>query len=195
MKKRNELESKFNSDLQDQELLLKFMGDNEFVIIGTPRGNMLSRILLSAGGISLVTVCLVGTDTSINPTVSIGGSLLGLIMAGTPFLSFYSKKYFKIYFSKKLRQVWIEKGLSRREKRIDFSNIDYIEYKKMELDDLVSGDTVRAISYQYGFSIIANRKSIELFSIVSKDASLDSFVSDFAFFLSQFTNKETRALL
>lgn len=197
MKKRSELEVRFNEDLKTHELLLQFHGDNEFVIIGTKRGSILFRMFLAACGIGIVTICLLGSNSSggvMNSTFSIGGSLLGLILVGAPFFYFYSGKHFKVLFSRKLRQIIIEKGMgvSGVEKRIDFSNIDYFLYRKIELDDF-SGETVNTISYQYTFSVMSNKKPIELFSIVSKDSSPDMFVSDFATFLSQFAHKETRA--
>ncbi len=188
MKKRQLLEDEFNKMLEEHEYLVKFKGDNEITIIGAPSNNFLSRILLSSVGVLLVTYCLIVGNSREN-TLVIGGALLGLIIAATPFLSFYSKKYFKVLFSRQLKQINIMNSPIGSYKRIDFSNIDKFRFKRVEVDDFVSPDLEIPITYNYALTALSGEKEIELFSIDSKYRDVEVFTNKFGQFISDLTEK------
>ncbi len=188
MKKRQQLEDEFNSMLTEHEFMLKFKGDNEITIIGAPINHVFSRLILSVSGVILVTYCLI-LGTQYNNTFVIGGALLGLIFAATPFISFYSKKYFKVLFSRKLQQINVMTGAVGPYKRIDFSNIDKFQFKRVEVDDFVSPDLEIPVTYNYVLSAWCGDKEIELFSIDSKYRTIENFTKKFGAFLSDFTGK------
>jgi len=197
MKNRNLIENEFNEMLMTQEFLLKFRGDNEIILIGAPSGRLGARLALAVVGIVLVSYCLVtGNNMGGNyNTVVIGGSLLGLILASTPFVSFYSHKYFKVYISRQLKQVSITSGVSSPDKRIDFSNIDFLQLKHLQIDDLISGtETESGVSYMHTFMASSNGKSVELFSLTSHDEAFKKFVDKFGEFLSGFMEKELKLI-
>lgn len=200
VKKRHVIESEFNEKLASQEFMLKFMGDNEIVLIGAPTGRLRSRIIISVIGIALVSFCLITGNNSggnYNNSFIIGGSLLGLILASTPFVSFYSRKYFKIYISNQLKQISITSGVSSPDKRIDFSNIDFLQLKHLQIDDLISGtdaEGISTVSYLHTFMAVSNGKSVELFTLASQDKSYKDFVDKFGDFLSGFIGKELRLI-
>lgn len=190
-----ELELKFNEDLRDQELHFKFLSRNEFQIIGIPVASMRARLLFGTGGVVLVALCLIYSSHysgAFFSSFSIAGSVVGLIMAGSPFLNFYSKKLFKIQFSNTDQQVTVERGLSHSARTIGFDEISYLQYRKIEMEDVY----MESVPVEYKFSLIRKTgKPQELFTISATDRSMDAFVGDFVLFLSQFINKETRALL
>ncbi len=186
MKKRQLVENEFNEMLSEFELLLKFRGDNEVTIIGVPTDNFISRIILSIIGVLLVSYCLIKGSEEEN-TVLIGGALLGLIFTATPFISFYSKKYFKIMFSKQTKQINIMTNFSGPYKRIDFSNIDSFRFKKVEVDDFVSPDIEIPVTYNYTFIANVEGKEVHLFTIDSKDRSVEKFTEKFSQFIHEFT--------
>ncbi len=188
MKKRHLLENEFNELLKDHEFMIKFKGDNEITIIGAPTNNFISRCLLSVSGVALVTYCLVMGAQEEN-TVLIGGALLGLIFTATPFLSFYSKKYFKVLFSRQLKQINIMNSATGPYKRIDFSNIDFFQFKRVEVDDFVSPDLEIPVTYSYVLIASCVDKQVELFSIDSQDRSIEAFTNKFGEFLTEFTHK------
>lgn len=188
MKKRQLLEDEFNKMLEEHEYMVKFRGDNEITIIGAPSNNFMSRILLSACGVLLVTYCLIMGNTTEN-TLAIGGALLGLIFAATPFLSFYSKKYFKVLFSRQLKQINIMNSPTGPYKRLDFSHIDKFRFKRVEVDDFVSPDLEIPVTYNYALSAISGDKEIDLFSIDSKYRDVEKFTDKFGQFISDFTGK------
>lgn len=193
MKKRIHLEQHFNKHLEGQELIVKFIGENEFVLIGAPTNNLKSRILLCLAGIALVSITLItGFDpiTKYHNAFVISGSLTGLIMACTPFISFYSKKNFKIVFSRKLRRLSIEKGISP-DKRIDFSNVDFLQVKLHVEDDLVSGVEVIQ-NYSHEFLAVNQGVVKELFILYSSEKGFDEFVKEFAEFVATFMGKELK---
>jgi hypothetical protein len=192
MKKRHLLENEFNELLKDHEYMIKFNGDNEVTIIGAPKKNLVSLLLLSISGVGLVTYCLVMGSKHGN-TVLIGGALLGLIITATPFLSFYSKKYFKVLFSRQLKQINIVNSATGPYKRIDFSNIDYFHFKRVEVDDFVSPDLEIPVTYSYVLSAWCMKKEIKLFSIDSQDRSIEAFTNKFGLFLTDFTLKPIKA--
>jgi len=195
--KRYLLESDFNEKLNQQEYMLKFSGDSEIMMIGAPSGKLRSRIAISIVGILLVTFCLItgNSDGRMNTTFVIGGSLLGLILTCTPFISFYSRKYFKINISRRLRQISINKRINAPDLRIDFSNIDGIQLKNLQVDDLISGtDGVDNISFMHTFNVMSNGKVIELFSLTSQDEAFYNFVEEFGDFLSSFIGKELKVI-
>lgn len=196
MKKRSQLENDFNEKLASQEFLIKFRGDNEITITGAPVGGLTSRLGISTVGIALVTFCLIiGGDNGYNGTFVIGGSLLGLIIASTPFISFYTRKYYKVYISNRLKQISIMSGVSSPDKRIDFSNIDYLQLKHLQIDDLISGsETESAPSYMHTFMAVCNNKPVELFTLTSQDDDYQKFVSEFGTFLSSFIDKELKVV-
>lgn len=186
MKKRQVVENEFNEMLSKYELLLKFRGDNEVTIIGAPTNNFISRIILSMVGVLLVSYCLIKGSEEDN-TVLIGGALLGLILTATPFISFYSRKYFKIMFSRQTRQINIMTNFSGPYKRIDFSNIDSFGFKKIEVDDFVSPDIEIPVTYNYTLIANVQGKEVHLFSIDSKDRSVEQFTKKFSQFIHDFT--------
>ncbi|MTI39916.1 hypothetical protein [Fulvivirga lutimaris] len=188
MKKRQLLEDEFNKMLEEHEYMVKFRGDNEITIIGAPSNNFVSRILLSASGVLLVTYCLIMGSTTEN-TLAIGGALLGLIFAATPFLSFYSKKYFKVLFSRQLQQINIMNSPTGPYKRLDFSNIDKFRFKRVEVDDFVSPDLEIPVTYNYALTAISGDKEIDLFAIDSKYRDVEKFTNKFGQFISDFTGK------
>ena len=188
MKKRQLLEDEFNKMLKEHEYMVKFRGDNEITIIGAPSNNFISRILLSIGGVTLVTYCLIVGNSSEN-TLVIGGALVGLIFAATPFLSFYSKKYFKVFFSKQLKQINIMNSPTGSYKRLDFSNIDKFRFKRVEVDDFVSPDLEIPVTYNYVLTAISGEKEIELFSIDSRNRDVEIFTNKFGQFISDLTEK------
>lgn len=194
MKKPSHLENKFNKKLSSQEFLLRFSGDNEIMLIGAPKGGLGSRLGISLVGIMLVTFCLViGGHNSYNATFVIGGSLYGLIIASTPFVSFYSRKFYKVLISNRLKQISIMSGVSSPDKRIDFSNIDYIRLKHLQIDDLISGnEDIVTPSFLHTFMVVCNDKPTELFSLTSKDVEFQNFVNEFGTFLSSFIGKELK---
>lgn len=192
MKKRQLLEDEFNEMLEGHELMIKFRGDNEITIIGAPTNNFMSRILLSFSGILLVTYCLILGPEQEN-TVVIGGALLGLIFTATPFLSFYSKKYFKVIFSRKTQQINIISNATGPYKRIDFSSIDAFRFKRVEVDDFVSPDLEIPVTYNYTFSAQIEGKEIDIFSIDSKDREIENFTNKFNHFIGLFANKPVKA--
>ena len=188
MKKRKILENEFNELLAEHELMLKFRGDNELTVIGAPSDNFIGRILLSIVGVIMVSYCLIKGSSGSN-TVLIGGALLGLIFTATPFISFYSKKYFKVLFSRQLQQINIMRSAIGPYKRIDFSHIDSFTFKRIEVDDFVSPDIEIPVTYQYGFFALVDGKEQELFSIDSKDTSIEAFTNKFGEFISEFAEK------
>ncbi|HNP18718.1 MAG TPA: hypothetical protein PKL31_09815 [Fulvivirga sp.] len=192
MKKRHLLENEFNELLKDHEFMIKFKGDNEMTIIGAPTNNFISRCLLSVSGVILVTYCLVMGAQEEN-TVLIGGALLGLIFTATPFLSFYSKKYFKVLFSRQLKQINIMNSATGPYKRIDFSSIDYFQFKRVEVDDFVSPDLEIPVTYSYVLIASCVDRQVELFSIDSQDRSIEGFTNKFGDFLTEFTRKPMKA--
>ena len=189
MKKRQLLEDEFNDMLQEHELMLKFRGDNEFTLIGAPTNNFVSRTLLFLAGISMVTYCLI-IGSSGNNTVFIGGALLGLIFTATPFLSFYSKKHFKVLLSKQTKQINIISNANGPYKRVDFSNIDSFRFKRVEVDDFVSPDLEIPVTYNYTFSAQVDKKDVDIFFIESKDRSIETFTKKFSAFIEEFTKKK-----
>ena len=191
MKKRQLLEDEFNKMLNEHELMLKFRGDNEITIIGAPTNNFISRMLLFLAGIAMVTYCLT-VGASEGNTFFIGGALLGLIFSATPFLSFYSKKHFKVLLSKQTQQINIINNASGPYKRIDFSSIDSFRIRRIEVDDFVSPDLDIPVTYNYTLSACVNNKYIDIFSIDSKDRSVEAFTQKFGEFLEEFTNKKVR---
>lgn len=186
MKKRHLIESEFNSMLKPHELMVKFNGDNELTIIGAPTNNFISRLLLSFLGAILVGYCLIEGSKQ-DSTVLIGGALLGLIFTATPFISFYSSKYFKVMFSKRLKQINVMNNAIGPYKRIDFSNIDMFRFKRVEVDDFVSPDLEIPVTYNYTFSANVNGKEIDLFAIDSKDRSIEQFTEKFKHYMQDFT--------
>lgn len=188
MKKRQLLEDEFNKMLEEHEYMVKFRGDNEITVIGAPSNNFLSRILLSVSGVVLVTYCLI-LGSSTENTLVIGGALLGLIFAATPFLSFYSKKYFKVLFSRQLKQINIMNSPTGPYKRVDFSSIDKFRFKRVEVDDFVSPDLEIPITYNYALTAITGDKEIDLFAIDSKYRDIEVFTRKFGQFISDFTGK------
>ena len=189
MKKRQLLEDEFNDMLQEHELMLKFRGDNEFTLIGAPTNNFVSRTLLFFAGISMVTYCLI-IGSSGNNTVFIGGALLGLIFTATPFLSFYSKKHFKVLLSKQTKQINIISNANGPYKRVDFSNIDSFRFKRVEVDDFVSPDLEIPVTYNYTFSAQVDKKDVDIFFIESIDRSIETFTKKFSAFIEEFTKKK-----
>ncbi len=193
MKKRKELEKQFNETLAQHELLLQFNGDNEMTITGAPKNNLLTRLFLSVFGIFLVSMCLViGQQNGIFNTFVIGGCLLGLIMVCTPFITFYSKKYFQIFISKSIRQINITKGIAKPYKRIDFSNIDAIIIKKEEEDDFINPEEGNQVSWQYTFGVCSGSQVNDLIKLNSQDETLNKFADEFGLFLSTFLEKKLR---
>ncbi len=186
MKTRQVVENEFNEMLSEYELLLKFRGDNEITLIGAPTNNFTSRIILSIIGVLLVSYCLIKGSEEEN-TVLIGGALLGLILTATPFISFYSKKYFKIMFSRQTKQINIMTNFSGPYKRIDFSNIDHFKFKRVEVDDFVSPDIEIPVTYNYTFIASTQGKEVDLFIIDSKDRSIEKFTEKFSDFIHDFT--------
>jgi len=177
--------------------MLKFSDDNELTLIGAPSGQLKSRIAISIIGIMLVTFCLItgNSDGRMNTTFVIGGSLLGLILASTPFISFYSVKYFKINISRRIKQISISKGMNSIDTRIDFSNIDYVQLKNLQVDDLISGtEGIDNISFMHTFNVESNGKTVELFSLTSQDEKFRKFVEEFGDFLSTFIGKELKLI-
>lgn len=191
MKKRQLLEDEFNKMLHEHELMLKFRGDNELTIIGAPTNNFISRTLLFFAGIGLVSYCLI-LGRSEGNTVFIGGALLGLIFTATPFLSFYSKKYFKVLLSRQMKQINIINSATGPYKRIDFSNIDSFMFKRREVDDFVSPDLEIPVTYNYTFSASVNGKNKDIFSIDAKDKSIEAFTKKFSHFIEGFTEKAVK---
>ncbi|QSE95939.1 hypothetical protein [Fulvivirga lutea] len=192
MKKRRILEEEFNDMLEEHELMVKFRGDNEITIIGAPTNNFISRMLLSFSGVALVSYCLIlGAEEG--STVVIGGALLGLIFTATPFLSFYSKKHFKVLFSRQTKQINIISNATGPYKRIDFSNIDSFKFKRVEVDDFVSPDIEIPVTYNYTFTALSEGKEIDLFAIHSKDKSIEAFTNKFSDFMEGFTEKTVKA--
>ncbi|MEQ8925466.1 MAG: hypothetical protein RLO81_06605 [Fulvivirga sp.] len=191
MKKRQILEEEFNDMLRDHELMVKFRGDNELTIIGAPTNNFISRMLLSFSGVALVSYCLILGAQQGN-TVVIGGALLGLIFTATPFLSFYSKKHFKVLFSRQTKQINIISNATGPYRRIDFSNIDGFKFKRVEVDDFVSPDIEIPVTYNYTFSALTEGKEIDLFAIDSKDKTIEGFTNKFGGFIKGFTEKPVK---
>jgi hypothetical protein len=187
MIKRLHLENEFNKLLKEHEFMVKFRGDNEITLIGAPTNNFVSRCIMSFGGIILVSYCLIQASKH-ESTLVIGGALLGLIFAATPFLSFYSKKYFKILFSRQLKQINIMNGAIGPYKRIDFSNIDHFQFKRVEVDDFVSPDLEIPVTYKYALIAKTNGKEVALFSIDSDTRDIEEFTNKFGEFLSDFTD-------
>lgn len=192
MKKRQLLEDEFNEMLEGHELMIKFRGDNELTLIGAPTNNFMSRVLLSFSGILLVSYCLI-TGAQHGNTVLIGGALLGIIFTATPFLSFYSKKYFKVLFSRQTKQINIVSSATGPYKRIDFSSIDAFRFKRVEVDDFVSPDLEIPVTYNYTFSVLIEDKEIDIFSIDSKNRDIEKFTDKFNEFISQFASKPVMA--
>lgn len=192
MKKRHQLEDAFNEMLKGHELIVKFNGDNEIVIIGAPVNNVTSRLLLSGFGVFLVSFCLIKSAEYHN-TVIIGGALLGLIFTATPFISFYSKKHFRVLISNRIKQVNIMKSALGPYTRIDFSNIDHFRFKRVEVDDFVSPDLEIPVTYQYTLIASTEGREVELFTINSKFKHIEKFTEKFTEFLSKFTRKSTPA--
>ena len=197
VERRDELQKNFNEVLLNQEFRIKFWGDNEFEITRAPRGDMYKRLMLSFSGMLLVTVCLVtaGQIQALGSSVSIGGALLGIVLTGTPLIGFYSKSLFKISFSGKLQQLSIQRALASNVKHVNFSNINYIVYRKTELDELSMSEPGGGVACRYDFSLACKQGEVQLFSIKCADNTMDAFVADFAYFLSRFVDKESRALL
>ena len=192
MKKRQLLEDEFNEMLEGHELMIKFRGDNELTLIGAPTNNFMSRVLLSFSGILLVSYCLI-TGAQHGNTVLIGGALLGIIFTATPFLSFYSKKYFKVLFSRQTKQINIVSSATGPYKRIDFSSIDAFRFKRVEVDDFVSPDLEIPVTYNYTFSVLIEDKEIDIFSIDSKNRDIEKFTDKFNEFISEFASKPVMA--
>ena len=192
MQKRLHLENQFNDLLKEHEFMVKFRGDNEITLIGAPSSNLISRSIMSICGIILVSYCLIQASEH-ESTFVIGGALLGLIFAATPFLSFYSKKYFKVLFSRQLKQINIMNGAVGPYKRIDFSNIDNFQFKRVEVDDFVSPDLEIPVTYKYAFIAKTNDKEIDLFSIDSDTRDIEEFTIKFGEFISDFTGKPVLA--
>lgn len=191
MKKRQLLEDEFNGMLNKHELMLKFRGDNEFTLIGAPTNNFISRIILFFIGIGLVTYCLIVGSEEGN-TIFIGGALLGLIFSATPFLSFYSKKHFKVLLSRQTKQINIINNANGPYKRIDFSIIESFRFKRVEVDDFVSPDLEIPVTYNYTFSALTDKKEIDIFYIDSQDRSIEVFTEKFSSFIEEFTEKKVR---
>ncbi|MEM8565965.1 MAG: hypothetical protein AAGF85_05855 [Bacteroidota bacterium] len=188
MKKIRKLADKFNITLSKHEFLLKLNGDNELIITGAPVNNLPSRLFFSFIGIILVTVCLI-TGIEDGNTLIIGGCLLGLILTATPFISFYSKKSFKVYISKRIKQVNIDHGTFNPYTRMDFSSIEGIRVNKSEMADFASSDPKTPTIYSYSFCAVINGVDKILLSITTSDASISDFATEFGTFLSGFIEK------
>jgi len=194
---KHHLEKEFNEQLNKQEFLLKFRGDNELILIGAPSGQLKSRIGVAIVGLALVSFCLIsGGNAGKNTTLMIGGSLLGLILASTPFISFYSRKFYRVLISNRIKQISITSGVSSPDKRLDFANIDHLILKHLQIDDLVSGtETANNISYMHTFMAVSGTKQVELFTLLSSDEEFKKFVEKFGLFLSSFIDKELKIIV
>lgn len=191
MKKRKELEIRFNDTLAQHELLLRFKGDHELIITGAPKNNIFTRLTVSLTGIFLVMMCLViGQQNGGYNTFVIGGCLLGLIMSSAPFISFYSKKYFQVSISRSIRQINIVRGIAMPEKRIDFSDIDGVFIKKTRDDDFINAEEGNLVSLQYTFGADSGLKTYELLKLDVENESLNEFSDEFASFLADFLEKK-----
>ncbi|MEL7006526.1 MAG: hypothetical protein AAFN93_27955 [Bacteroidota bacterium] len=187
MKKRKELEKQFNEILAQHELILRFNGDNEITITGAPKVNLASRLVISVLGILLVSACLViGQQEGLYNTMVIGGSLLGLILITTPFINFYSKKFFEIFISRRVKQINITRGIARPYKRIDFSDIDAVFLKKEKDDDFINPEEGNLVSWQYTFGTYSRLKSTNLIKLESEGENEIQFVEEFGQFLADF---------
>ena len=167
------------------------------MIIGAPTGQLGTRIVISLLGIALVTFCLITGESegNVNSSFIIGGSLLGLILTSTPFISFYSRKNFRILVSRKLRQISITKRIYSPDQRIDFSNIEFLQLKHLQVDDLISGSIDdNAISFMHTFSAVSESTITDLFSLTSEDDDMKAFVEQFGIFLANFAGKELKLL-
>ena len=74
-------------------------------------------------------------------------------------------------------------------KRIDFSSIDFFQFKRVEVDDFVSPDLEIPVTYSYVLIASCVDKKVELFSIDSQDRSIEAFTNKFGEFLTDFTHK------
>lgn len=192
MSKISRLEDDYNDILSKQEFILNFEGDHEIVITGAPKKNFLIRGLISLVGVAIVTACLI-VGQQANSTFAIGGSLLGLMIAATPFISFYSKKHFKIHISKTLRTVKIYSNIFSPYQRIDFSEITGFTLDRVEAEDFMIDMESNPLGFQYTFIINQGNKSTNLFSLSAYDQSLDKFVENFSILLSEFIQTEFKS--
>lgn len=192
MKKIRKLADQFNTILAKHEFLLRFNGNNELIISGAPTNNLLSRLFFSITGIILVTVCLVQGVENGN-TIVIGGCLLGLILTATPFISFHSKKSFKVYISRRMKQINIDHGTFHPYKRIDFSSIEAVYLSKTRTEDLSSTNPDLPVIFNYSFSVMVKEKKVVLFSMTSPDPTILVFATDFNRFLAEFMEKPLKS--
>lgn len=195
--KRHHLETEFNEQLIEHEFLFKFRGDNEIILIGAPSGNIWSRVAISVVGVILVTFFLISghfQGDNYNTTFVIGGCLLGLILTCTPFISFYSRKFYRILISQRIKQISVRSGVSSPDRRVDFPNIDRLLLKHLQIDDLISGkeDAPITFSYMHTLFVETQGKQKELFSLTSSDEEFKIFVEKLAFFLADFIDKELK---
>lgn len=195
MKKHHELEQKLNSTLAQHELFLKLHGEHELTITGAPKNNLRSQLFLCALGASIVFLCLIiGRQNGAFNTFVIGGCLLGLIMVCSPFMSFYSKKYFQIYISRGTRQINVSKGIAKPYKRIDFSDIDAIFMKKDKDDDFINPEEGNLVNYKYTFGVCSGADNFDLLKFDTENEELDEFADEFATLLSEFIGRELRVV-
>lgn len=192
MKKARKLIDQFNVTLAKHEFLLKLNGDNELILTGAPTNNLLSRLFFSFTGIIIVTVCLI-TGIEGGNTLVIGGCLLGLILTATPFISFYSKKSFKVYISRRLKQINIDHGMFNPYTRIDFSSIESVHVLKSEMADLASTDPNTPTIYTFSFCVVINDTDSRLISMSSSDTAIEKFAEEFSTFLASFMEKPLKS--
>ena len=193
MKKIRKLADQFNITLSKHEFLLKVNGDNELIITGAPSNNLTSRLFFSFIGIIIVTVCLV-TGIEDGNTFTIGSCLLGLILTATPFISFYSKKNFKVSISKRIRQINIDHGMFSPYTRLDFSSIECLHLIKSQMADLASANANSPIIFTYSFCIIIEGMQRSLLSISSSDPVFPKFATEFGDFLADFIDKPLKSV-
>ena len=192
MKKIRKLSDKFNTTLAKHEFLLKFNGNNELIITGAPINNIASRLFFSATGIILVSTCLL-TELKDGNTLIIGGCLLGLILTATPFISFYSKKSFKVYVSRRVKQINIDHGMFNPYTRMDFSSIESVHVIKSETADLAGSNPDLPTLFTYSFCVVINGIDKTLLSISSSDPAIPKFAKKFGEFLADFMKKPLKS--
>lgn len=191
-KSRKYVEQRFNQILRKQELSLRIYNCKEITLYGFPERNFLSRSALTSSGILMLIITLSSSDgyeSILTSTFSIGGTLLGIILALTPSISFYSKKNFKLHISQKTKCIRIKSGLLHWPEKFLFSQIDGIVYKKTVVRDLVDGSK----TFSYHYSLLLKNKHIQLATLIFANSSMEAFTLEFAEFLGHLINKEVRA--
>ncbi len=182
-----------NKKLVDFEFLLQPQNDLEINLVGAPKSRILIKILIMFSGLFVFLLGLLVphsgkiADIIFQILLVCGGAALIFF----PLYSFYSKKHFNIFISKRKQLLNINRWGNNKAHGIKFDDIQCLEMKVDASSDFVSSETESYQSHHYTFTLVyEDGKKQELFALTSRDKKLEKFAKVFAGYLSGFLGKE-----